>query len=138
MSLRDPVNRQPLAMRVDCHRRRTLRALALLAALAVLCAGCDWQMFGYGPAHTSFNPTESTISVGNVAGLSQRYPTNSFSNALGCSSTSYPEPCTAPALAQGTVYVGTGGDFVARDAGTGILQWSAHTDASIHSSPAVA
>jgi hypothetical protein len=56
---------------------------------------------------------------------------------LGCSSTSYPEPCAPPAVAQGTVYVGAGGDFVARDAGTGILQWTAHTDASIHSSPAV-
>src|SRR5918994_2080769 len=137
MPLRDTVHRQPLAMRVDCHRRRTLRGLALFAALAVMCAGCDWQMFGYGPAHTSFNPTESAISVGNVAGLSQRYPTNSFSNALGCSSPSYPGPCAPPAVAQGTVYVGAGRDFVARDAGTGILQWSAHTDASIHSSPAV-
>ena len=38
--------------RVDSHRRRMLRALALFAALAVLCAGCDWQMLGYGPAHT--------------------------------------------------------------------------------------
>ena len=136
MPLRDLANRQPLA-RVECRRRRTLRGLALFAALAALCAGCDWTMFGYGPAHTSFNPTESAISVGNVAGLSQRYPTNSFSNALGCRGDFRLASCSSPAVAEGLVYVGTGSDLVARDAGTGSLQWSGHTGATISSSPAV-
>jgi outer membrane protein assembly factor BamB len=119
------------AARVERHRRRTLRALALFAALAVMCAGCDWQMFGYGPAHTSFNSTESAISVGNVAGLVRRYPP---SDGNGCG----PETCSSPAVAQGSVYVGEpSGDLVVRDAGTGSLQWSGHTGAPIYSSPAV-
>ena len=123
--------RRNVATRVERHRRRTLRALALFAALAVMCAGCDWQMFGYGPAHTSFNPTESAISVGNVAGLVRRYPP---SDGNGCG----PETCSSPAVAQGSVYVGTAsGDLVARDAGTGSLQWSGHTGAPVYSSPAV-
>jgi outer membrane protein assembly factor BamB len=131
MPLRNPVDRQPLAPRVEWHRRRTLRALALSAALAVLCTGCDWQMFGYGPAHTSFNPTESALSVGNVAGLVRRYPP---SDGSGCG----PETCSSPAIARGSVYVGTvSGDLVVRDAGTGNLQWSGHTGAPIYSSPAV-
>jgi len=110
---------------------RMLRGMAACAAMAVLCAGCDWQMFGYGPAHTSFNPTESAISVGNVAGLVQRYPTNNFSNATGCG-----DYCTAPAVAGGSVYVGAGA-LVVRDATSGDLQWTGHTGGAISSSPAV-
>ena len=136
MPLRDHVNRQPRA-RVEPHRRRMLRPLALFAVLVVLCAGCDWTMFGYGPAHTSFNPTESAISVANVPGLVQRYPTNDFSNALGCSGDASQARCSSPAVAQGLVYVGTRSNLVARDAGTGSLQWSGHTGATISSSPAV-
>jgi len=88
-------------------------------------------MFGYGPEHTSFNSTETAISVGNVAGLVQRYPPN---DGNGCGI----EVCSAPAVAKGSVYFGTAsGDLVASDAGTGNLQWSGHTGAAISSSPAV-
>ena len=124
MPLRDLVNRQPRA-RVECRRRRPLRGLALFAALAALCAGCDWTMFGYGPAHTS----------GDAVVTFER--ANSFSNALGCRGDFRLATCSSPAVAQGLVYVGTGSDLVARDAGTGNLQWSGHTGATISSSPAV-
>jgi outer membrane protein assembly factor BamB len=86
-------------------------------------------MFGYGPEHTSFNPLESAISVGNVAGLVRRYPP---SNGHGCSS-----ECASPAVAYGSVYFGTDwGELEALDAGDGRLQWSGHTGGAL-SSPAV-
>jgi outer membrane protein assembly factor BamB len=120
----------------EWHRRRRLRALALFAAIVAVCAGCDWQMFGYGPEHTSFNPTESAISVGNVTRLVRRYPAN---NAQGCgrSPESWWEVCSSPVVAKGSVFFGTsGGDLVARDAGSGSLRWSAPIGAAI-SSPSV-
>jgi hypothetical protein len=46
--------------------------VALSLALAFTAAGCawsDWSMYAFGPAHTSFNPTESTISIDNVGAL---------------------------------------------------------------------
>ena len=110
--LRRNVVRQPLATRVDSHRRRALRALALGAALVVLCAGCDWPMLGYGPAHTSFNPTESAISVANVAGLVRRYPPSNTSGNCVVSGEGF--PCPSPAVAKGSVYVGAGSDLVVR------------------------
>ena len=76
--------------------------MALFAAIVVMCAGCDWQMFGYGPEHTSFNPTESAISVGNVTGLVRRYPAN---NAQGCGRS--PDPggkCSSPVVAKGSAF----------------------------------
>jgi len=109
---------------------RTLRALILCAAIVAACAGCDWQMFGYAPDHANFNPTEHAISVANVAGLVRRYPVR---DGNGCG----PETCSSPAVANGSVYVGTGRDLVARDAGTGNLQWSGHSGGFIYSSPAV-
>jgi outer membrane protein assembly factor BamB len=109
---------------------RTFRALALIATIVVVCAGCDWRTSGYGPDHTSFNPTESAISVANVTHLVRRYP---VSDGNGCGA----ETCSSPAVANGTAYVGTGRDLVARDAGTGDLQWSGHTGGGISSSPAV-
>ena len=41
--------------------------VALLAVLALAASGCDWTTFGYGPAHTRYNPTETNVGVGNVA-----------------------------------------------------------------------
>jgi outer membrane protein assembly factor BamB len=96
-------------------------------------------MFGYGPEHTSFNPTESAISVGNVAGLVQRYPPSDGNGCgIGTVDLVVPELCSSPAVAKGSVYFGTAsGDLVASDAGTGSLQWSGHTGGAISSSPAV-
>jgi outer membrane protein assembly factor BamB len=92
-------------------------------------------MFGYGPAHTGFNPTESAISVGNVAGLVKRYPAGTTE---GCGADAYQaEMCSSPAVAEGSVYLGAGSDLVARDPGSGSLRWSGHTGGPIWSSPAV-
>ncbi len=48
---------------------------ALLIVSALLLAGCDWPMFRYGPAHTGYNNTETTIGVGNVANLRPLFTT---------------------------------------------------------------
>ncbi|MDQ1460357.1 MAG: hypothetical protein QOI08_1841 [Actinomycetota bacterium] len=47
--------------------------LALVMSLVFVAAGCDWSMFAYGPAHTSFNPGESTIGVDDVASLHEAW-----------------------------------------------------------------
>jgi hypothetical protein len=50
-------------------RFRPVRCVWLLV-LVLVGTGCDWAMFGYGPEHTRYNPTENAIGVANVAGLS--------------------------------------------------------------------
>src|ERR1700690_2512488 len=70
--------------------------LALLVVLVLVTAGCDWTMFGYGPAHTHYNPTEKTIGVGNVADL-----TAAWTGATGGFVHS------SAAVAGGVVYVGS-------------------------------
>src|SRR6476660_1428823 len=52
-------------------RRTTF--VALIASLVFVTAGCDWSMFAFGPAHTGYNPGESTIGVGNVATLQEAW-----------------------------------------------------------------
>ena len=42
---------------------------ALLVAMVLVAAGCDWTSFGYGNGNTHYNPTETAIGVGNVASL---------------------------------------------------------------------
>ena len=69
---------------------------ALLAMVVLLAAGCDWTMFGYGPAHTHYNPTEQTIGVGNVAKL-----TTAWTGGTGSLVQS------SAAVANGVVYVGS-------------------------------
>ena len=44
-----------------------------LSVPAVLLAGCDWTMEGYGPAHTGENNSETAINVGNVATLAPKF-----------------------------------------------------------------
>src|SRR5262249_32937440 len=108
----------------------------LCVAIVAACAGCDWQMFGYAPDHANFNPTEHAISVSNVAALVRRYPAT---NTKGCGRDEeyIPVPCSSPAVANGSIYLGTSsGDLVVRDADTGNLQWSAELGAEI-SSPSV-
>jgi outer membrane protein assembly factor BamB len=70
--------------------------LALLVVLVLVAAGRDWTMFGYGPAHTHYNPTEKTIGVGNVAEL-----TAAWTGATGGFVQS------SAAVADGVVYVGS-------------------------------
>ncbi|HYL51372.1 MAG TPA: PQQ-binding-like beta-propeller repeat protein, partial [Acidimicrobiia bacterium] len=80
--------------------------LALLGALALVTAGCDWPMYRYGPAHTGYNNTENTINVGNVANLVPRFVAPGGSLDFDSS----------PAVANGVVYAGTDDGLYAFDA----------------------
>ncbi|MDQ1479100.1 MAG: hypothetical protein QOE62_4329 [Actinomycetota bacterium] len=53
--------------------RRRSAFLALVMSLVFVTAGCEWSMFAYGPAHTSFSPGESIIRVDNVASLHEAW-----------------------------------------------------------------
>ncbi len=55
------------------RRYGSVRMVVLVAAMAVVLAGCDWPMFGYGPEHTGFNPWEHVINAGNVSRLTTRF-----------------------------------------------------------------
>src|SRR6478672_4396985 len=48
---------------------------ALLVASALLLAGCDWPMLGFGPARTGYNPTETAITAANVGQLREAWKT---------------------------------------------------------------
>jgi outer membrane protein assembly factor BamB len=128
---RDPTTR------VDSRRRRMLRGLALFAALAVLCAGCDWTQFRYGPAHTGFNPTETKISPANVGTLTPAWTAGTGGGPL----------FSSPAVVNGVAYVGSDNKFYAFDA-AGITNcsgtpntcaplWTATLAGAAASSPAV-
>ena len=74
--------------------------VALALALVFTAAGCtwsDWSMYAFGPAHTSFNPTESTISVDNVATLRP-----SWSGVLGPPDGGSETPVTANGIVYAT------------------------------------
>ena len=43
----------------------------LIAAAALVLAGCDWTTFRFDVAHTGYNPFESTLNTGNVATLAE-------------------------------------------------------------------
>jgi outer membrane protein assembly factor BamB len=119
------------------HLRGELRAFAVVATAGLLLAGCDWTAFRYSPAHTGFNSTESTISVGNVSGLAVL-----FTGAIGGSAGS------SPAVANGKAYVGSNdGKLYAFDAAgstncsgsptTCTPLWTAATGDIVISSPVV-
>jgi outer membrane protein assembly factor BamB len=90
----------------------TRAAAALVAALAVIAAGCDWGQVGYGPGHTSHNPTETVLTPDTVAGIS---PVWSRFEA--------PNDMSAPVAAGGRVFLTVGGDVVALDLVTGAVAW---------------
>jgi outer membrane protein assembly factor BamB len=79
---------------------------ALLLVSALLLAGCDWPMLGYGPAHTGDNSTETVLTVGNVAGLAPRFVAPD-GGLYGGSSV---------AVVNGVVYAGTDDGVYAFDA----------------------
>ena len=54
------------------HRRRSS---ALLVALMVFAAACDWGMSGFGPARTGFSARENAITAANVATLTEAWNT---------------------------------------------------------------
>jgi outer membrane protein assembly factor BamB len=127
----NPVARQPLATPAVSHRRRTLRALALFAVLAVLCAGCDWAQYRYGPAHTGFSPFETTIGSQNVSGLQTRW----FQKVgIGLSGDAVEAPM---AIADGALYARSD-TLYAFDASNGSARWSSPGIGWATSSPAVA
>src|SRR6476620_8994478 len=109
------------------RERRRLTALVLASVVVVLFTGCQWQMCRDGLAHTGFNPTEATIDVGNVASLTAKYAVTT-GDPIGYSS---------PAVAYGTVYVGSqDGKLYAVNEETGGVVWTASVVPV--SSPAVA
>src|SRR4051794_21567168 len=69
---------------------------ALLVAVVLLFAGCNWMQFGFSAAHTRYNPTETVIGVGNVASLTTAW-TGSTGGLIESSA----------AIARGTAYVGS-------------------------------
>ncbi len=94
----------------------------------------DWPQFRQGPAHTGYNPAETTISPGNVAGLGLAWqgPTGEYI-------------ASSPAVAGGVVYVGSeDGKLYAfavgcsGGGGTCTPLWTGMTGAWSTSSPAVA
>jgi outer membrane protein assembly factor BamB len=74
----------------------SIRLRVLLVAMVLLLAGCDWPTFGFNAAHTGYNPAETKLGVGNVAGLHELW-TDVTPDAI----------VSAPAVAGGVAYVGT-------------------------------
>ena len=92
----------------------------------------NWSQFGFVPSGGRFNPHERMLSIRNVHRLHKRW-----SSFTGCSGSI----CggSSPALAKGTVYVGSeDGDVYALNAATGAKLWSYTTENEVYSSPAVA
>jgi outer membrane protein assembly factor BamB len=110
--------------------------VALLCAIALSLSACDWSTFKFGPAHTGFNPFETTIGVGNVSKLGLVWQTTGAEVANS-------EP---PAISDGVVYSTSDNGLFAFDAAglgcTGIPAtcsplWTADAPSSF-SSPTVA
>ena len=74
-------------------RRPTI--VLLVVGLVFVVAGCDWSMYAFGPAHTSYNPTESAVGVDNVNSLQEAW-TAVLGAAQGGS--------VAPVTSRGVVY----------------------------------
>ena len=130
------------------RRRSQLTAAATVLVAVLLLAACDWTQFRYGPAHTSFNPTETKISPANVSTVRLRW-----SQSVGAQGITSPMtiangvvyavadgqalrvrrqhrkrtlvirgigvPLSAASVANGVVYVSTDNGLYALDATTG-------------------
>jgi outer membrane protein assembly factor BamB len=103
---------------------RKLRTVALVGACVMLLAGCDWSMFGYGPAHTHANPYESKINDSNANALMTRWSVGALDGIA-----------SSPAVVNGVVYIGSD-KLYAFDAVTGTTLWTAKTAGYVESSPA--
>jgi polyvinyl alcohol dehydrogenase (cytochrome) len=88
----------------------------------------DWPTYGHDPGRSAFNPEETTIDGANLGRLAARWTVNIGMGPLPASS--------APSVTGGRLYVGSsvgsGPNFLALDANTGRLLWSADVG---HGSP---
>jgi len=82
---------------------RRLRFFALLAVLAMVLTACDWPMFRNGPDHTGFS-RDTSISKTDVTAL---VPTWTATTGAAINS--------SPAVANGVVYIGSGGGLQGGD-----------------------
>jgi outer membrane protein assembly factor BamB len=108
----------------------------LFALIALVCAGCDWVQFGYGPAHTGSSPDQSISAAQVASGL-----TVAWRSAEGIATSA------SPAVASGIVYVSDQQHLFAYDAAgtTGCSGsprtcsplWRAVVGGALQSSPAV-
>ena len=74
---------------------RQLRWFALIGALVLVTAACDWSMIGFNAGRSSFNLFEKKITPANVGGLAELW------NATAGSGTS------APVVGDGRLFVST-------------------------------
>ena len=90
----------------------------------------DWPAFRLEPRHRAYNKVENVLDPSTVGGLDEKWTATTGSFIF----------FSSPAVANGTVYVGSGDDNVhALDAATGATVWTATTAGSVFaSSPAVA
>ncbi len=84
-----------------------------------------WTKQGYGAGHLSWNPYENTITPANVSTLGQLWsvPTSTLGSA--------------PAVANGLVFVTTNSGIQALSTGTGAVSWSKLPGVQFYGSPAV-
>src|SRR3990172_1513203 len=104
-------------------------AVCLFAALlgAPSAFAGSWPQFRYSPAHTGFNPVESTLGAANVAGLRK------------VCSAGIQSSYASPAVVSGRVYTAGQKMVYAVDARTCATIWSARIDSAlVDTSPAVA
>src|SRR4051794_32697048 len=102
--------------------------LALVAASALLmwtgtatqaAEGTDYSAFLFGPGHSSYAKSATTIAVANAANIQSAFSWSPVPKK-GSTGTLYATPITF----QGVTYLGAGtGDFYAIDASTGVTIW---------------
>ena len=82
---------------------RQLRcAVALVVGLALTGAGCSWGTLGFDASRSGFNPSETAISVANVATLHEAWTATVGSGPNDQSATAW-----SPVVGSNTVIVGT-------------------------------
>ena len=130
---------------VGIRLRRRTRAASLIALLGVvatvstssaMAAPGDWSQLGYGPAHNSYQPSETALSAGTISRLRWAWHRDVGSIVIG-----------RPAVVGGVAYVGVGlqsgattSSLVALDLVSGRTLWTRSLSGSAggDSSPAVA
>ena len=110
------------------HYITAVRQSSGTSAQAVFTVQASWPQFRNGPLHRGDNTTENVLSPSTVPGID-----------LDWSYTTGGPVDSSPAVAGGTVYIGSGdGNVYALNAATGALDWSYTTGGPVDSSPAVA